>query len=97
MGGSLMSSFFPVSKGDLAYLLAVLAFALIAFLPFSREHELAGVALLGWLMAVLMIIAPALALVRILTERRSASRQRPAAADTEDDRDPRHGEEDGAS
>jgi hypothetical protein len=44
-----------------------------------------------------MIIAPALALVRILTERRSASRQQPAAADTEDDRDPRHGEEDGAS
>lgn len=92
-----MSSFFPISKGDLAYLLAVLAFAVIAFLPFSRQHQIAGVALLGWLMAVLMIIAPVLALVRILTERRRASLRQSAATDTEDDRDPHRGEEDGPS
>ena len=94
-----MSSFFPISKGDLAYLLAVLAFAVIAFLPFSREHEMGGVALLGWLMAALMIIAPSLAVARILTERRSASSRRRAAGETDPDRDdpaPPDGGEDGA-
>lgn len=89
-----MSSFFPISKGDLAYLLAVLAFAVIAFLPFSREHEMGGVALLGWLMAALMIIAPALALVRILTERRTSD-DGGAAGGADNDRDPRRGGEDG--
>lgn len=64
--------FYPMSWGDLAYLLAVLAFALVAFLPWSRDAKLGGMAMLGWMMVALMVFAPAVALLRIVTEKRRA-------------------------
>ena len=65
-----MKSFFPMSRGDVAYILLLLAFVVVAFLPWARHIELGGVALVGWLMALLMIVSPAVALIRIAQERR---------------------------
>lgn len=63
-----MRSFFPMSRGDLVYVVAVLAFAVVSFLPWSRDVEIGGLALLGWLMAALMIFSPVAALLRIAAE-----------------------------
>lgn len=65
-----VSGFFPLSPGDIAYVVAVLAFAVVAFLPWARDISFAGVALIGWLMATLMVAAPLIALVRIASEKR---------------------------
>lgn len=65
-----MANFFPMSRGDLAYVIIIIAVAVIAFLPWAREIHFAGVALVGWLMALLMILSPVIALVRIAQERR---------------------------
>ena len=66
--------FFPMSRGDLAFLVLILAWAVVALLPWARETELGGVALLGWLMAGLMVLSPAVALGRILLARRRRRR-----------------------
>lgn len=70
-----MQSFFPMSRGDLAYIVSVLAFAVVAFLPWARDVEVGGMALVGWLMAALMIFAPIVALVRIATRRPASKTQ----------------------
>jgi len=69
------SGFFPLSPGDIAYVVSVLAIAVVAFLPWARDVSWAGVALLGWLMAGLMVAAPIIALVRIASERRADRRR----------------------
>lgn len=58
-----MSNFFGMVKGDRWYLLAILVFSAIAFLPFWREMYLAGMSVFGWLMAALMVFSPAVALL----------------------------------
>lgn len=70
--------FFPMSRGDLAFLVLILAWAVVGLLPWAREAELGGVALLGWLMAGLMVLSPAVALGRILLARRRRRRDRGA-------------------
>lgn len=66
--------FFPMPRGDLAFLALILLWAVVALLPWAREAELGGVALLGWLMAALMVFSPAVALGRILLARRRRRR-----------------------
>ncbi|MEK7727641.1 MAG: hypothetical protein AAB354_04465 [candidate division KSB1 bacterium] len=58
-----MSHFFPMPRRDRWYLLAILLFATMAFLPWAKHMHFAGVALFGWLMAALMVFSPALALL----------------------------------
>ncbi len=65
-----MSHFFAMPRGDRAYLLAILIFAFIAFLPWTRHVHFAGMALFGWLMAALMVFSPAIALLRLLRAQR---------------------------
>lgn len=67
--------FFPMPLGDLLFLAFILAWAVVALLPWAREDELMGVALLGWLMAGLMVLSPVIALGRILLERRRRRRR----------------------
>ena len=62
-----MSNFFPISRGDFLYIIVILIFSFIAFLPWSHQIYLGGMALFGWLMAVLMVLSPAIALVRYLS------------------------------
>ena len=63
-----MSNFFPMSRGDLLFIVTLLAFAVVSFLPWSRDAEWAGMAMLGWMMAILMVLSPTIALVRLLRE-----------------------------
>ena len=63
-----MRHFFPLSRGDLAFLIIALAWAVVALLPWAREHHFLGVALVGWLMAALMVVAPVVALIRVWRE-----------------------------
>ncbi len=65
-----MSRFFAMSRGDRAYLAALLLFAALAFLPWTRDVSLAGLALFGWLMAALMVAAPLVALLRLMAWRK---------------------------
>ena len=60
-----MSNFFPLPRGDRWYMLAVLLFAVVSFLPWSHRVEVGGMALFGWMMAGLMVLAPAVALLRL--------------------------------
>lgn len=65
-----MSNSFPMLKGDRWYLLALLVFSVLAFLPWWREAFLAGMSVFGWLMAALMVLSPAGALLVFRLERR---------------------------
>jgi hypothetical protein len=68
-----MANFFPMLKGDRWYLLALLLFSFVAFLPWWREVYLAGMSIFGWLMAILMVFSPAVALLIFRVERKRAS------------------------
>ena len=63
-----MSNFFPMSRGDLLFIVTLLVFAVVSFLPWSRDVEWAGMAMLGWMMAILMVLSPTIALLRLLRE-----------------------------
>jgi hypothetical protein len=58
-------------RGDRWYLAGLVLVAVIAFLPASRATQVGPLPLFGWLMAGLMVAAPLVALVRLLTDRAS--------------------------
>lgn len=64
-----MSNFFPMSSGDRWFLLTIILFSIISFLPWMQEIQISGMALFGWLMAALMILSPAIALFRLIRHR----------------------------
>ena len=64
-----MSNFFSMPRGDRWYLIVIIAFSFISFLPWTQGIHLAGMALFGWLMAVLMILSPTIALIRLIRHR----------------------------
>ncbi len=70
-----MSNFFPMPRGDRWYILAILLFAVVSFLPWSHSIQVAGMALFGWLMAALMVVAPVVALLRLRERPRPQNRQ----------------------
>jgi len=61
-----MSQFFPLPRGDRWYLALLVAIAVVAFLPWSRNTAAGSLPVFGWLMVALMVLAPAIALVRLL-------------------------------
>jgi len=63
-------SFFAMSTGDRRYLLALVVFSVIAFMPWWREMYVAGMSVFGWLMAILMVFSPTVALLVFRQERR---------------------------
>jgi len=65
-----VSNFFPMPASDRWYLIIVIAFAVLTFLPWSRAVYVAGMALFGWLMAALMLLSPTIALILIWREHR---------------------------
>ena len=69
-----MSPFFSMPSGDRWFLLAIITFAIIAFLPWMQEIQISGMALFGWLMAALMILSPAIALIRLLRQNRMSKK-----------------------
>jgi len=52
-----------MAKSELILLISLFCYAVIAFLPIWRHVELGGMAVFGWLMAFLMVVAPILALL----------------------------------
>lgn len=65
-----MSNFYPMKRGDLLYIISILTFSIISFLPWTRRINIFGMALFGWLMIALMVISPAVVLLRFLAERK---------------------------
>jgi len=47
----------------------LVAMAALAFTPWSRATELGGLPLFAWFMTALMVLAPAIALVRLIGHR----------------------------
>jgi hypothetical protein len=58
-------------RGDRWYLAALVLVAVVAFLPWSRATQVGVLPLFAWLMAGLMVVAPLVALVQLLSERPS--------------------------
>ena len=65
--------FFPLPAGDRWYLSVLVATAALAFSPWSRATELGGLPLFAWFMTALMVLAPAIALVRSIGRRGSGA------------------------
>jgi len=63
-----MSNFFPIRRADIWYLAVLALLIVIAFLPQTRSVQVAGMSLFGWMMVGLMVIAPLVALVRLIIE-----------------------------
>jgi hypothetical protein len=59
-----------MKRGDLLYIISILTFSIISFLPWTRRINIFGMALFGWLMIALMVISPAVVLLRFLAERK---------------------------
>lgn len=64
-----MSNFFSMPSGDRWFLLTIIIFSVISFLPGMQEIQISGMALFGWMMAALMILSPAIALMRLIRRR----------------------------
>lgn len=67
-----MKSFFPMARGDSFFILSLLVFATIAFLPWARKLEWFGMPMQGWMMALLMVFAPTIALLRLMIDRQGS-------------------------
>ena len=57
------SSWFPMRRGEAPALAFLVLFSIVSFLPPWREIKIGGMVLFGWLMALLMLLSPALMLV----------------------------------
>ena len=69
-----MKHFFPMGKGEAPTLVFLIVFSIVAFLPVWRTMEIGGMAVFGWLMAVLMVVSPALTLLVLRRADRAAGR-----------------------
>ncbi len=49
-----------MGRGEIAVLPFLIIFAVISFLPIWRTIEIGGIAVFGWLMAILMLVSPVL-------------------------------------
>jgi len=70
-----MSNFYQMRRGDFWYLIGIIIFACISFLPWSRRLIISGLALFGWMMAALMVLSPLFVLVRLLIERHNRAKE----------------------
>ena len=76
-----MGGFFPMRRGDLIYLVVLLIASVVCFLPVWRDISWGGMALSGWLLALLMVLSPTIALARMATE----GKRRDAATDADEE------------
>lgn len=61
-----MRAFFPLPRGDCWYLAFLIGVAAAAFLPWSRQTMAGSLPVFAWLMVALMVLAPTVALVRLI-------------------------------
>jgi hypothetical protein len=57
-------------------MVALLALAVVSFLPWTRNAQWAGMSMLGWMMALLMVLSPIIALVRLIGDGSKAALRR---------------------
>ncbi|UCF81750.1 MAG: hypothetical protein JSV08_04885 [Acidobacteriota bacterium] len=57
------SGFFAMPRGELVFLVALVAASTLGFLTMKSSVTLAGMALFGWWMAALMFLGPLAALI----------------------------------
>ena len=67
----MMKRFFPMPVGDALFIIALLVFSFVSFLPWSQRTTWNGMAMLGWMMALLMVLSPSIALFRLLVTDRT--------------------------
>ena len=70
-----MASFFRMRKSELWFLIFLILFSALSFLPVWREVYIAGMSLFGWWMAALMILSPLGALAIFVYERKRVDRK----------------------
>lgn len=58
-----MKQLFPMERREAYVLLFLVGFSAFSFIPQWREIEVAGMAVFGWLMSILMLLSPTLALL----------------------------------
>ena len=72
-----MKQFFPIRRSEKLVLLFLITFAVISFLPVWRTIEIGGMAVFGWLMAILMVVSPVLTLLALRRSDKLANNQPP--------------------
>jgi len=65
-----------MTRSDFWFLIAIIIFAGISFLPWSRRIIISGMALFGWMMAALMVISPLFVLLRLFLEQRKKTKEK---------------------
>jgi hypothetical protein len=73
-----MKQFFPMRRSEKIVLPFLIAFAAISFLPVWRNIEIGGMAVFGWLMAILMLISPVLTLLALSRSDKTLKNQPPS-------------------
>jgi len=74
-----MKQFFPMGRGEIPVLPFLIIFAVISFLPIWRTIEIGGIAVFGWLMALLMLVSP---ILTSLVIQRSDKKDTPEVSDS---------------
>jgi membrane protein YqaA with SNARE-associated domain len=64
-----VKGFFDMGAAEARYLLFLVVFSALSFLPVWREVHIGGMAVFGWLMAALMTLSPLVALLLLWRER----------------------------
>ena len=67
--------FFPMRRSQGWTLLVLVVFSVFAFLPAWRTEVLGGMVVFGWLMALLMVASPTLALLIFVLDKRASRRR----------------------
>lgn len=80
-----MNSFFPMPSRERVALFVLIAFSVVAFLPVFGEITVLGVAVFGWLMAILLLGSPAILLLLVLGESRRGDASAGGPEDTAPD------------
>ena len=73
-----MKQFFPMGRSEKIVLPFLIAFAALSFLPVWRTIEIGGMAVFGWLMALLMLISPVLTLLALRRSDKIVKNQPPS-------------------
>ncbi|PIE66184.1 MAG: hypothetical protein CSA26_01620 [Desulfobacterales bacterium] len=64
-----MNNWYKMKKYDFISFVVLIVLCVIAFIPFSWDTMVAGMALFGWVQGVLMLLAPAVTLFFISLEK----------------------------
>jgi len=73
-----MKQFFPMHRREKFVLPLLITFAVISFLPIWRTIEIRGIAVFGWLMAILMVASPVITLLVLRRSGKAVNKRSPS-------------------